>query len=643
MIRTPQRRHQRETKLKAKAVPDPRPALLSALTASALVLGCAFAAFAEGEEVITATSFSNFGETKYPEGFAHVDFVNPDAPKGGEISISAIGNFDSFNPYARKGRAEARGSIGSEGLVAALPDDPYGLYCLICETMEYPESLDWVIFNLRDDVTFADGTPATAEDVAFSFNLFLEQGITEYRRIVEGFIENVEVLDPQKIKFTFTETAPKRERMGFAGGTPVFSKAWFEATGTRLDESTEEPFMSTGAYVLESKEFNRQAIYKRNPNYWGAEHPLSVGMNNFDRIRVEYFGDTQAAFEGFKGGAFNFRVEGTSKLWATGYDFQGVVNGDVIKATFEDNEPKVANNFVFNLDHPEWQDKRVRQALGYLMNFEWSNEALFYDLYARVESFWPASDLAASGVPSEGEIAILKPLVEQGLFDESILTDEAVVPPANNAKENRPDRRTLRKASALLDEAGWIVGEDGMRRKDGKTLDATFLTYAPSYDRIINPIIENMRGMGINAVLDRVDTSQYIERRRKGDFELTVHSFDMPLEPGIGMNQWFASWTADDSSRNVMRLRNPGIDEVIKPVIAAATLDELKTAVHALDRVLRAEYIGIPQWYKPDYWVAYFDMFGNPGSIASVASGYPDTWWYDAEKHEALKASGALR
>ncbi len=612
------------------------------LAAAGLVLVLSAIA-AVAQSTIVTHAYSNFGAAKYPADFAHLDYVNPDAPKGGEIAISAFGTFDSFNQYARDGVTAALNTIGGESLLVGTADDAYASYCFLCTTMEYPEDLGWVIFNLRDDVTFADGTPMTAEDVEFSFNLFQTQGIAEYRAIVEGFIEGIEIIDPHKIKFTFTEQAPLRERIGFAGGTPVFSKAWFEATGTRLDEASDAPFMATGPYVLDSYETNAWIKYRYNPDYWGADHPMNIGRNNFETIRVEYFADPTAQFEGFKAGEYTFRIENFSKNWATAYNFPGVDNGWVVKEEVPDRTVGTAQSFVFNLDRETWQDKRVRDALGMMFNFEWSNKSLFFGLYTRVDSFWPGSELAASGTPAEGEIALLKPLVDDGLLDASILTDPAVVPPVNDEDENRPTRKNYRAAAALLDEAGWEVGDDGIRRKDGQTLDAVFLSYDPNFDRILNPIIENMKALGVNAILDRVDTAQYIERRRAGDFDIVSHSFSMGFEPGIGLEQWFASKTADDSSRNLMRLRNEAVDRLIPRIVEAKTLDQLETAVHAFDRVLRSIGFTIPQWYKDKHTVAYYDMFEHPENMPPYDLGYLDFWWYNADKHQALKDAGALR
>lgn len=609
--------------------------------AAAVLLAGALAAKAE-DGITVSYAYSNFGTVKYPADFAHLDYVNPDAPKGGEMAIATYGTFDSFNQYARDGVPAALNTITGESILTGTADDAYGSYCYLCTTMEYPEDLSWVVFNLRDDVHFSDGRPMTAEDVAFSFNLFLEQGIAEYRNVVEGYIQSVEVEDPYRVRFTFTDAIPMRDRIGFAGGTIVFSKSWFEETGIRLDEASDAPFLGTGAYVLDSYDINERIVYKRDPNWWGKDIPFNIGRDNFDSIRVEYFADPTAQFEGFKAGAYTFRHENVSKNWATAYDFPGVTNGWVVKDEIIDGTVGNAQNFVFNLDQPKFQDKRVRQALGMMFNFEWSNEALFYGLYDRVDSFWPGSELAARGAPSEAEKAILQPLVDQGLLDAAILTDPAVEPPVNDAAQNQPARSAYRAAGALLDEAGWIVGDDGLRRNAaGEVLSVVFLDDNPQFDRIINPIVENMTALGVEAKLDRVDTAQYVERVRSGDFDITGHIFAMGFEPSTGLEQWYGSKTADSSSRNIMRLRDPAVDALIPVVSGATTLEELGAAVHAFDRVLRSIGFTIPQWFKKKYTVAYYDIYEHPEAMPPYDLGYLDFWWFNAEKYEALKAAGA--
>ncbi len=615
--------------------------------ASAFLIGAVILAdhaFADSHDPVTVTHrYSNFDDTKYPADFAHLDYVNPDAPKGGEISQWAQGTFDSFNMSTRKGTPAALATIGYESILVGTADDAYGAYCYLCTTMEYPESRDWVIFNLRDDVTFSDGTGMTAEDLAYTFNLYLEQGITEYREVYSQFLESVEVLDPYKIKFSFTQDAPRRDVVTWVGGTSAFSKAWFEANGARLDESTDAPFMGTGPYLLDSVDIGRQIVYRKDPNWWGEGQPLNVGRNNFETIRVEYFADSSAAFEGFKSGAYTFRVENSSKEWATGYTFPALDKGWVKKEEIADGSIGSAQAFVFNLDKPQWQDPRVREAIGLMFNFEWSNESLFYGLYARVNSFWQNSDLEAKGTPSEGELAILQPLVDKGLLDASILTGDAVMAPTSSTTQRPLDRTNLRRASALLDDAGWIAGEDGVRSKDGQTLDAVFLQYSPQFDRIVNPMIENLTRLGVNAKLDRVDTSQYIERRRSGDFDLVNHTLTQGFEPGQQLRQWFGSEAADDSSRNIMRLRSDAVDRTIDAVVAAEGLDNIQTASRALDRVLRAQGFWIPQWFKGAHTVAYFDQYRYPDNMPPFALGELDFWWYDADAAAALKDAGAFQ
>jgi microcin C transport system substrate-binding protein len=616
-------------------------------TGSAILIGAAIwagQADADGHDPVTVThGYSNFDELVYPADFPHFNYVNPDAPKGGEISQWAQGTFDSFNMSTRKGTPAALATIGYESILMAAADDAYGAYCYLCTTMEYPQSRDWVIFNLRDDVTFSDGTGMTAEDLKFSFELYLEQGITEYREVYSRFIDSVEVMNPYKIKFTFTEDAPRRDVVTWVGGTSAFSKAWWEDTGARLDESTDAPFMGTGPYLLDTVDIGRQLVYRKDPNWWGADHPASIGRNNFETIRVEYFADSAAAFEGFKSGAYTFRSENSSKQWATGYDFPAVDNGWVKVEELPNGAIGSAQSFVFNLDNPTWQDPWVRDAVALMFNFEWSNESLFYGLYARVNSFWQNSDLEAKGTPTEGELAILQPLVEEGLFDASILTDEVRMAAASSTSQRPLDRGNLRRASALLDEAGWLAGDDGVRRKDGQTLDAVFLQYSPQFDRIVNPMVENLKRLGVNASLERVDTSQYIERRRSGDFDLVNHTLTQGFEPGQQLRQWFGSEAADDSSRNIMRLRSEGVDRVIDAVVAAEELADIQTAARAMDRVLRAEGFWIPQWFKDTHTVAYYDQYRFPDELPPFALGTLDFWWYDADAAAALNDAGALQ
>ena len=601
-------------------------------------------ALGEGHEnVTTSHGYSNFGEPKHGPGVPF-PYVNPDAPKAGEISFSALGNYDSFNIYTRKGVPASSTDLLYEDLMISAADDPYGIYCNLCETVTYPDSLDWVEVKLRENVTFSDGSPLTADDFKFTVDLFLEQGITEFRNVVEGYFESVEVLDDYRIRFAFTDEAPKRDRMGLVGIWNPFSRAWFEETGTRLDEAQSEPFLGTGPYTVESADIGRSLVYKKNPNWWGADLPINQGRFNFDRVRIEYFADASAAFEAFKGGAYTYRIENSSKQWATSYDFPAIDEGHVKIESLPDGNISSGQAFIFNLKREKWTDPKVREAVRLLFNFEWSNETLFYGLYDRTVSFWGGSDLEATGIPEGEERAILEPLVAEGLLDESILTEPAVSPPVNDAAQNQPSRRTLRQATRLLEEAGWVTGDDGMLRNDkGETLDLVIVQRSPQFDRVVNPYVDNLRRVGINAKLDRVDTAQYIERRRSGDWDMVNHSPGQGYQPSLGLYQWFHSSTAEDSSRNLMALRDEAVDQLIPLVVEAETLEELKIRTRALDRVLRAYGFWVPQWSKQETWVAYWDMFRYKEPLPLLSSSAIDFWWYDADGAERLRAAGALR
>ncbi|MBU0782243.1 MAG: extracellular solute-binding protein [Alphaproteobacteria bacterium] len=629
-----------QTPRRPRALAVPRP--LDLLAGSVLLLGGMFLAGQAGaQDLVKSHGYSYFGDLKYPADFPHLDYVNPDAPKGGEISEWAPGTFDGYNPYFRGGNTAVMSTAPFEAIVTTTADDPTALYCYLCTTMEYPQDLSYVIFNLRDDVTFSDGSPMTADDIKFSYDTFMEQGLPEFRAAFDGQITLVEVLDPHRIKFTFGDDAPLRDRISLAATFPPFSKAEWERDGRRIDQTWKTPPMGTGPYMLADFDYGRSLTYGRNQNFWGADLPINLGRNNFDSIRIEYFADGDTAFEAFKAGEYTFRVENSSLSWATGYDFPGIQNGSVIKAELPNGSLPSAQSFIFNLKRSQFQDPAVREAIRLMFNFEWSNETLFYGLYDRVESFWANTEMEANGTPTPEELAVLQPLVDQGLLDAAILTDEVTMAPTSNA--NQLDRGNLRSASALLNDAGWIAGDDGIRRKDGKTLDVAFLESSPAFDRVINPYVENLKRLGVNAKLDRVDPAQETERTRSGDWDIVTHSFSMQLEPGTELKQWFGSETAEDSSRNLMGLADPAVDSLIDTVVAAQTADDMHAATRALDRVLRAKGFWVPEWFKAVYTVAYYDMFEHPENLPPYALGETDFWWFNADKAEALKASGALR
>ena len=629
-----------KSRVQAKAVDTSK--LRNIVVGSAIGLAVIFGAMSlRADEAITKThGFNFFGELKYPADYKHLDYVNPNAPKGGEISIWTMGTFDSFNPYTRKGRAGALASAPFESLLEGTSDEVGTSYGLLAETLEYPEDQSWVIFNMRPEARFSDGTPVTAEDVAFTYELFLNEGLASYRAILGQIVTGVEILGPHRIKYSFADDASRRDAIPIVGGLPVKSKAWFEKTGAKLDESRMEPAIGSGPYVLDSYDINKRITYKRNPDYWGKGLPFNKGRGNFDTIRIEYFADSNAAFEGFKSGAYTFRQENSSKSWATAYDFPALDEGHVIKTLLPDGGMATGQSYVMNLRRDKFNDIRVRQAIGLLFNFEWSNESLFYGQYARINSFWENSELAAEGMPSDAELALLEPIAD--LLPAGVIDGEAVVAPVSG---NRTlDRKNLRKASALLDEAGWTVGDDGLRRNAaGETLTIEIIEDSPTFDRVHLPFIDNLKAAGIDAIYSRIDPAQMTDRSRNYDFDMMVDQFPMSLEPSSGLKQYFGSETADQSVFNSMGLKSEAVDALIEHVMKAQNKAELATSVKALDRTLRAYYFWVPQWFNDAYRVAYWNMYEHPETLPPFALGNLDFWWYNAEKAADLKAKGVLR
>lgn len=613
----------------------------------ALILGLAALALpARSETVITSHGISTFGDLALPADFAYLPYANPDAPKGGEISQWSPGSFDSFNPYAIQGNPAALSSIFYESILSGTLDDVSAAYCLLCETMEYPEDRSWVIFNLRKDVTFSDGTPFTAEDVLFSHELFRDKGIPEYRSVANEKFQSVEVLDPYRIKFTFTPGTPFRDMPGQAGGTTIFSKAHYEANKRDLEKSSLEPFLGTGPYLLDSFKPGQQVVYKRDEDYWGTTHPLNVGQNNFDRIRIEYFADDNAAMEAFKAGVYTFRTESLPKRWANDYDFSAVAEGDVIKAVLPSGNIAGGQAFIFNLRRAQFQDPRVREAIGLVFNFEWSNKALFYGLFTRINSIWENSPMAATGVAGPAEVAILQPLVDDGLLPASILADEVVMAPVSS-EDSALDRKNLRKASALLDEAGWIVGDDGIRRNAaGKTLRMEMVHSRNDLLPVSNAYVENLLALGVDASFNIIDDPQLQERASPPNFDfdaLPTAVVNGGPEPGAVLQQAWATVAKDNSSRNRMGYADPAVDRLLDLAEAAKSREELETVIRALDRVLRSQMILVPRYYKKDNWVAYFNMYEHPKTLPPYALGELSIWWYNAEKADALKTKGVLQ
>jgi len=592
------------------------------------------------EQTITAHGISPFGNLNLPADYGYLPYVNPDAPKGGEISTWAPGSFDSMNPYSTKGRSGALSSMLYERLLDSTADELDASYAWVAESLTYPEDRSWVIFDMRTEARFSDGSALTASDVVFSYELLLEKGLPSFRAQLAQKVDSAEALAPYQVKFTFKPDIPTRDLPSLVGSLPIFSQAHYVSAELDLEESSMVSIIGSGPYVVDEIEAGQSITYRRNPDHWGADLPINIGRHNFDRIRVEYYADYQSAFEGFKGGSYTFRSEASSKIWATAYDFPAIDKGWVIKDELANGNIPPGQSFVFNLRRPQFQDRRVRQAIGLMFNFEWSNETLFYGIYARGDSFWENSDRAASGLPSVEELALLEPLAAD--LPPGVLDSEA--PSATMSGTRQLDRRNLRAASGLLDEAGWIVGDDGMRRNaQGDVLTIEFLNDSQTFDRVLNPYVENLRALGVDAVHNRVDNAQAVNRERSFDFDFVTAHYPMSNVPGGGLEQYFGSESWEISVFNKAGVHSPAIDALIEHVKAAATEDDLRIAVRALDRVLRAEYFRVPQWYKGAHTVAYYDMFEYPETLPPYDLGFLDFWWYNPERAAELEAAGAFQ
>lgn len=606
-----------------------------------LAVAAAFTLIAEitraDDDITISHGLSQFGELKYGPDYPHFDYVNPNAPRGGEYSTWAFGTFDSMNPYITKGSAAGSSSIFVESLMAGNADEPDSLYGLLAESIEYPADRSWAVFNLRPEARFSDGTPVLASDVAFTHTAFLENGIPSYRAIVEAEIASVEALDDHRVKFTFTHPSEDNSNLLLAASSSVLSEAQF--TDRDFAESTLDPILGTGPYVLESMDVGKQLVYVYNPDYWGANLPINMGTNNFDHIRFEYYADSTAAFEGFKAGEYLFRTENSSQAWAENYTFPAVQDSWVVKEEISDGSIGSAQGFFFNLHREKFSDPRVREAIGMAFNFEWSNKTLFFGLYTRVDSFFENSPLEAQGSIPADELAILEPF--RADLPDSVFSEPAYTPPVSG--ENQIDRSVIRAAGKLLDAAGWTV-QDGVRKNAaGEQLTIEFLNYSPQFDRIINPYLENLERLGIVATNNRVDSAQYTERSRSRDFDIMISTYGNSFTPGLGLRQTYGSENANVPSRNRAGLENPAIDALVERVIASQSREALNLNTRALDRALRALHIWVPQWYKDVHTVAYWDVYSYPpAELSPYALGSVAWWWWDAEKAAKLEAEGAL-
>ena len=579
---------------------------------------------------VTVSHGLTLGDTlKYPPDFRQLDYVDPDAPKGGTVRLASMGGFDSFNPFIIKGEPADGIGLTFETLTATTSDDMLSEYGLIARSIEVPDDLSWVIYNLRPEARFNDGTPVTADDVIFSFDMLREKGTPIYRFYYAN-IARAEKLGPHRVRFVF-KGARNRELPQITGQIPVFSKAWWSKRA--FDETTLQPPLGSGPYRVKSFEPNRYVVYERVPNWWGKDLPINRGRYNFDTIRYDFYRDDSVLMEAFKAHQYDFRLENSSKRWATDYDFPARRAGLVRVEALPESRPAGMQAFVFNIRRPKFQDPVLRRALDYAFDFEWTNKALFYGQYIRTRSYFENSELAARQPPSPEELKLLAPW--RGKVPDEVFTTVYEPPKTDGSGDNRAN---LIKAQGMLLAAGYrIVDNRLISPLTGQPVDIEFLLVSADFERVITPMIRNLRRLGVRATIRTVDTAQYQNRVRDFDYDVIVGTFGQSLSPGNEQRNYWSSATADrPGSRNLIGIKDPAVDALVEAIIGARDRKSLVTATHALDRVLLWHDYVIPNWYVNKDRLAWWDRFGIPKVLPKYGVDFY-AWWIDPAKDRALR------
>jgi microcin C transport system substrate-binding protein len=564
-------------------------------------------------------ALSMYGDVKYPSGFTHFDYVNPDAPRGGDLKLFQPGSFDSLHPFISKGipAAGLTDYIWDTLTVRSL-DEPFTEYGLLAESMEMPKDRSWIVFTLREQARFADGAPVTAADVVFTFNALVEKGAPFFAAYY-GSVANVEALDKRRVKFTFSEQN-NRELPLIIGQLPVLpAHVWKDRDFSR--SSLDKP-LGSGPYRVAEVKPGKRIVYQRRDDYWARDLPVNRGRFNFASVSFEYFLDESVALEAFKGGAYDFRRENSAKNWATAYESPALRSGRITKEEIANRQPAGMQGFVYNLRRPLFQDKVLREALAYAMDFEWSNQNLFYGQYTRTRSYFQNSEMAATGLPDEDELALLAPYRDQ--LPEAVFT-QAYQPPVTDGSGN--PRRNLRKAQQMLKDAGYKVVDNQLMTPDGKPVSFEIMLRSRLFERVVLPFTRNLKILGVHADVRTVDGNQYIDRIRQFDYDMIVFTFPQSLSPGNEQRDFWTSAAADKSdSRNVAGIKDPVVDALVEKVIAADSRQQLITATRALDRVLQWGHYVIPHWHIDRYRVAYDSDLAHPEPLPSLVFDI-DIWW----------------
>lgn len=606
-------------------------ALLAALALAAVA---AIGPVPAAENGVTKShGLSLFGDLKYGPDFKNFDYVNPDAPKSGSVRYSAIGTFDNLNPFILKGNAAAGLGGLFDTLMFPAGDEPASSYGLVAESVEIPPERTWVQYNLRKEARFQDGSPITPEDVIWTFETLKEKGHPRFR-LYYADVMKAEKVGDRGVKFTL-RTGNNRELPQIVGEMPVLSKAYW--SNRDFEKTTLEPPLGSGPYKIESFDVGRSITYRRVADYWANDLPVMRGRDNFDAIRYDYYRDQTVALEAFKAGNYDIRVENVAKNWATGYESPALRDGLFKKEEIPNKVPTGMQGFGFNARHPPFDDARVREALGYLFDFEWTNKNLFYDAYTRTKSYFSNSDLASSGLPSADELEILEKY--RGQIPDEVYT-KVYEPPQTDGSGNLRDN--MRQALRLLKEAGWSVkGEKLVNDATGQPFTFEFLLDQPEFERVVLPFVQNLARVGITASIRKIDPAQYENRMKTFDYQMAVVLFAESPSPGNEQREYWGSAAADeDGSQNYLGVKSKAIDDLVELVINTPDRPSLLTRVHALDRVLLHSYFVIPNWHITYFRVAAWDKFQRPKVSPTYTLPF-DTWWIDRQREQSVEAKKA--
>ncbi|MEJ8475137.1 extracellular solute-binding protein [Roseibium algae] len=583
---------------------------------------------------------SVFGDLKYSADFTHFDYANPDAPKGGKFIFRApswgfnqnIQTFNSFNSFILKGDAPPRMELCFDTLMVRALDEPDAMYGLLAESVEIEDDGSTYIFNLRPEARFHDGSKVTAQDVAFSLILLKAEGHPQVRLPLKELLDT-EVLDEYRVAVRFTGNHTRQLPL-LVAGLPIFSKRYY--TAYDFKQSTLTPPLSSGGYKVGKHAVGRYVEYHKVSDYWAKDLPVLVGQSNFEVIRIEFFRESQIAFEAFKKGNITYHEEFSSKTWATEYNFPAVEDGRVILKEFPDDRPSGAQGWFFNTRLEKFSDPRVRRAIGYAFDFEWANKSLFYGLYKRSQSFFQNSVLMAEGQPPADELALLEPF--RGRVPDEVF-GEAYLQPVSD--ESGFDRTLLRQASQLLREAGYTRDGSILVGPDGQPLEFEFLSNSKGFERITLPYIKNLERLGIKANFRLVDPAQYQSRLNDFDFDVTSRRF--AINPTLANNDrdlWVSHAGEVKGGNNLAGIKDPVVDALVDKALNAITREDMNVAARALDRVLRSGHYWVPQWYKPVHSVALWDMFGYSNEPPHYDFPVESLWWFDQDKAQKIGKGG---